>query len=465
MTNTTDSIQELSIHGWPKLITAPTWKRKAIWLLCCGVALGYFVYYAREVVISHLKRETYATIKVFQKKEMPLPAINFCNTNFGDLVDPFAESPVSQNMPANCSNYSSFHFINNKNKEFFQIGCKMFMTASATPLGFMRSTKIRFPKKFNFLPFSWPCFTLNRDERLKQRDSSERDGIRMILFFNQTERSRVITNSTEFLLKDERRGIYVDIHDPAEYYNQAEGIFLMPGHQTFISVKKTTVIRLESPFSDCYNEDNNPQQRIIPGKYTVESCRFECFSKSLYKKCGLLPPAIRSLFNQSILPQKDTLTNRSKTQCYFQEALRYDTSECDCRSPCKQVIFEKNVKYNQWPQEWQLETLAPMFSEVTKIPEKDVTIELLRKHLIYVAIYYGEMSETESRQVEAYGGAKVLSDFGGQMGIFLGASFISLFEIVQLLITALWERFRAKIKKSTQVKIDRTGEKGKEMTE
>ena len=458
MTSTIDSAQELSIHGWPKLITAPTWKRKVIWLLCCGVALGYFIYFAREIIISHLKRETYATIKVTPKKEMPLPAINFCNTNFGDLTDPLAESPIFQTMPVNCSNYSSSHFINNKNEEFFQIGCKMFMAASSSPVGFKRSTKIRFPQQFNFLPFSWPCFTLNKNEKFKQRDPSERDGIRIILFYNQTERSRVITNYSDFLIKDERRGIYVDIHDPAEYYNKAEGIYLMPGHQTFISVKKTTVIRLESPFSDCLNEDKNPQEIVIPGKYTADSCRFECFSKNIYKKCGLLPPAFRSFFNQSMLRQKDTLTKRSNTQCYFKKAFAYDTSECDCRSPCKKIIFEKNVKYNQWPQEWQLETLAPMFSEVTKIPEKDVTIELLRKHLIYVAIYYGEMSETESRQVEAYGGAKVLSDFGGQMGIFLGASFISIIEIVLFLFTALWERLREKTKKSMQVKSDRSGD-------
>ena len=455
MTSTIDSVQELSIHGWPKLITAPTWKRKAIWLLCCGVALGYFVYFAKEIIISHLNRESYATINVIQKKEMPLPALTFCNTNFGDFAEPFAETPVFQNMPANCSNYSSFHFINKKNEEAFKIGCRMFMGASSMPVGLMRSTRIRFPKKFNFLPFSWPCFTLNRNESFKQSDASERDGIRMILFFNQTERSRVITNYSDFLIKDERRGIYVDIHDPAEYYNKAEGIFLMPGHQTFIIVKKNSVIRLESPFSDCLNEDKNPQQRIIPGKYTVESCIFECFGMAIYKKCGLLPSAVRSFFNQSMLPTKYIPANKSAQQCYHKEVIAFDTSKCKCQYPCKQTIFGKNVKYNQWPQEWQLESLAPIFSEVTKIPEKDVTIDLLRKHLIYVSIYYGEISEIQSRQVEAYDAAKVFSDFGGQMGVFLGASFISLFEIILLFFNAIWERFRANIRKLMQVKSDR----------
>lgn len=442
--NLIECVDELSIHGWPKLITAPTWKRKLAWLLCCGVAFCYFIYFAMDIVTSHLNLETYTTVKVTQKKSIALPAITFCNKNHMGAFDPVAEAPTFHPLKITCSNYTGSDFMNEKNQQYFEIGCRMFMAKSTAVLSTAKSAKFRFPEQFHFLPHSWPCFTLNRNQVLRQFDADEREGIKMILFFNETEKNAEKIFDPNYLLKDERRGISVDIHDPAEYYHKTQGIFLMPGFHTFVKIQKKTSIKLGNPFpsSTCYKDDLKPDP--LTGIYTVERCRFLCFATNTYRKCGLVPNYLRCLFGESMPPKNITVDD---IRCFQSAIYAYNTSECNCPPPCKKTVFEKDVSYNRWPQEWQLKYYAPIFSELTGIPRHTVNIEQLRKHLIFLSIYYGEMTETEEREVEAYGSAKVLSDVGGQMGIFLGASFISLYEIVLLIFTTVCKWFKNKLKR------------------
>ena len=436
-----DLVQELSIHGWPKLLTAPTKQRKLIWLICCCVTVGFFLYFAKEIISSYLQRETYISIKVIQKKEIAMPAMTFCNTNYMDFGNSSDDVPTFEPFPENCSHYGKYRFLNEKNRRYFEIGCKMFMANSRSSSAVFGSANFRFPQNFHFLPLSWPCFTLNRNGTMKQSDANPRNGMRMALFFNNTERHTKTTGMLDFM-KDGRRGLYIEIHDPAEYYHKLGGISLMPGHQTTIKLKKKIIFRKNRPFSSgCYNAEGNLQPRDTPGRYTVENCRYECFGKRVYKKCGLVPVGVKAVISKTKFPTKNIMG----MSCYVREMIAYNSSMCNCLPLCKEIEFETDVKYNYWPQEWQVAELAPMFAEVTNIPEKDVNIGLLRKHLIFLELYYGDMSETESHELEAYGLEKVLSDFGGQMGIFLGASLISLFEIVLLIITALWSRIKAKL--------------------
>ena len=441
------SLEGLSVHGWPKVISSPTWKRRIVWLACCALASGYFIYFAVQIVNSYLKFETYTAVNVNPKNSLALPAVTICNTNYMGVLDPVSQGPEFQVLPKNCSNYTESDFVNEKNRKYFEIGCRMFMGRSRTAFLAAKSGKFRFPENFAFLPHSWPCFTLNRKENLIQLDANEREGYRMILFFNESETDSEKIFENDFFLQDERRGIFIDIHDAAEHYHKSIGIYLMPGFHTMVQLRKKVQVKLGFPYSsNCYKDEPTLP---ISGKYTVERCRFQCFAKDVYKKCGLVPSNLKLNFDKSEIPKRNVTD--SDIRCYQSAIFAYNTSECHCPPPCRKVSFEKEVSYNKWPKEWQLRHFAPVLSEVTNIPQREISIELLRKHLIFLSIYYGELTETEEKDMEAYCSAKALSDFGGQMGIFLGASFISLFEILFLIITTIFNWYTTRQEKGTKV--------------
>ena len=435
----TKCVEELSIHGWPKLFAATTWQRKLTWLICCGIAFSCFIYFTTEVLTSYFKLDTYTSIRVTQEKSLPLPAATFCNTNYMSAFDPAAQAVVNQELPRSCSNFTESDFVNVKNQQYFEIGCRMFIANSKEVISTAKSDNFSFPAQFHLLPHSWPCFTLNRNQNLRQSNVNEREGIRMILFFNESEQNVGRLTDPNFIIKDERRGIFLDIHDPAKHYHKSEGIYLMTGFHTLVKIKKKISVKLGSPFSpDCHKDKK--ESHSSAGKYSVERCRFNCFATAVYKKCGVMPANIR----QKLYGSKPLLRNitKDRLRCYQNAVYAYDTSDCNCPPPCRKVSFEKEISYNKWPQNWQLRYLAPIVSEVTNISQHNINIELVRKHLIFLSIYFGELTETEEMEVEAYGPAKALSDFGGQMGIFLGASFISLFEIVLLILTSACKRFK-----------------------
>lgn len=183
----------------------------------------------------------------------------------------------------------------------------------------------------------------------------------------------------------------------------------------------------------------------MTGKYSVENCRFQCITKNVYDKCGVQAPVVEHFQDNEKSGKPAKNLTEENIACYQREMFAYNASGCDCRPPCVEVTYEKDVRYNIWPQEWQLDYFAPILSEASSIPLEEVTVELLRKHLIYFSVYYGDMAETELREEEIYGPAKTLSDFGGQMGMFLGASFVSLFEIVWLICSVIHRRLTKKV--------------------
>lgn len=246
--NEMNTVEDLSIHGWPKIFKAPTWKKKICWTLLCSVAFGGFVFFSKDIVSSYLKRETYITVKVMQRSKLALPALTICNTNFMDIFDPYAEVSIYQELPKSCKDIKEADFINKKNQKQFELGCRMLLANSKSIVANHQGKGFRFPDNFNFLPHSWPCFTLNRAEVLQQSGPSERNGIRMILFYNESERNSAIKIDPLYHIIDERRGIYLDIHDAAVHYHESEGVHLMPGHQTVIKIKKVTSFKKKKPF-------------------------------------------------------------------------------------------------------------------------------------------------------------------------------------------------------------------------
>ena len=439
---------ELRQHGWPKVFSS----RKVIWLLLCCVSLGFFFEFTKRVISSYYKRETYLAMKATSVDSLRLPAVTFCNTNLhidetrylGD-----AYIPMDQTLPPNCSNYNSADFVNEINKQFFDNACKVFMAMSrnATIGSNHYSFNLKFPDNFSFVPNFWPCYTLNKNGHIMQSVSGMRRGLKILLFFNETDISGNWMKFPNWHMMDYRSGIYVDIHDQQYHIGRLEGIMLSPGFHTVIQIKKIISKRQRSPFpSNCYDDSFNQNARAIPGKYTIESCLMTCQLNYIYKKCGSIGNVAGPFVNRALYPQKSNMSSAEFNLCTLSAVESSNiANECKCQIPCDQIEYETQTSYMKWPQSWELQRLRPILSDVTGIPEKDIDAEFMRKHLIQVSIFYADLIETTIIEEVVYGFEKVISDFGGQMGMFLGASFLSLAEIIITIYDITKSKFRRPI--------------------
>ena len=432
----TKNIQDLSVHGWPRVFSTSARSRRLFWLILCCVSSGFFISFAKQIVSVYGKRETYMTTKVTPVPFLNLPAMTFCNRNIMLDENNVTENviiPENQNLPSTCANYTGKQFANSVNKLFFENACKMLMAMSrnATIMYELYKFDLRFPNNFSFVPHYWPCFEMNKDGNLGLGKEGEGPGFRMILFFNETDISNRPIAVLNSHMKEWRAGIYVDLHDPVEYIRSITGISLPPGFHTLINLKKVTSSRMKGPFSSkCYEDSDNIYVKILPGKHTVFKCKLACELNFYYNKCGTIGGFGGPFVDRTLYPNKSNKSEKDMLMCIFDAGRNFDSGICDCRLPCQEVKYETQVTYRKWPQSWEVKELAPILSDVTGISQSEIDIDLLRKHLILVSIYYSDLLETKLIEEEAYGIEKVISDFGGQMGMFLGASFLSLIEII-----------------------------------
>ena len=446
-----EEVENLTIHGLPKLLNATSWRRRLLWSILFAGTVSLYCYFSIDVIKQFRSNTIYVTTTKTTAQKMSLPAMTICDTN---LMTPFMDSSQSvaqQKLPENCSQTNRSYFDTGKNKEYFMHGCKMFLASYGHEAAASGHSSIIFPKDYELVPFAMPCFRLNTNLSVIQYAESQREGVRMYLFFNASEKSGLEINEP---LLDERKGIYIDVHDPKEKIRHFQGIDLPTGFYTHIAVRKTEIKRLPSPFpSNCTLANSE----IYDGHYSRATCFYACMARQCSEKCGDVPSVFKNLFPSQIYP---TVRNKGENEtlgCFLNCTTGRNVKGCDCPLPCHEIKYETKVNREPWPQPWQVDFLKPMLAKVAGISVNDVTEELVKQHLLMMGVYYDELSTTLVEEKELYTFSKILSDIGGQMGMFLGASFISLIEIICLvfsMIVQCWKKPKKNNVKSISIHQD-----------
>jgi amiloride-sensitive sodium channel len=97
---------------------------------------------------------------------------------------------------------------------------------------------------------------------------------------------------------------------------------------------------------------------------------------------------------------------------------------CTCHQPCREIGYEVSYSAARWP------------SGTTKLLECDVTddlcMEKYRKNAAMVQVFYEELNYETLTETPAYTMSSLLADLGGVTGLWIGASIVSLLELVVL---------------------------------
>lgn len=110
---------------------------------------------------------------------------------------------------------------------------------------------------------------------------------------------------------------------------------------------------------------------------------------------------------------------------------KYKESECNCLLPCRFTKYDVTLTTIGFPSEFYAKEIVQL--------SLDETVESYRKNYIGLHIYFDELKTTVVKQVSRYSSiADVFGNIGGQMGLFIGASLITLTEIVELILFLIW---------------------------
>ena len=439
-----EQINSLTIHGLSNITSAQTWFSRIIWLTLCLLSCAFLIYTAATSFVKYSSYEVTEKVELKQNQHLALPAVTFCQTDFfHPMLFHHMEPPVFQNFPKNCNFTSKQHFINDINKLFFSILCQMFIgtfDGKASAMDIINSKYFLFPDGFSFLPSFYPCATLNRNSTLIQETLGEIHGLNMILFVADVKHP-FYDYEVDNPLGERRQGIYVKLHEPKQQLHVDEGILLPAGYHTHIAIKKNVIKRLPSPYSSKCEEDGPNRGSIFPGKNTESMCFLSCICRFLYTLCSGMLPELTVFMKESEFPSAANQSVHTLMSCIIKNFHSIDVKQCGCAPHCYEETYSITTSRNPWPLKWQRSTLSNMVNKLEGVQNRNLSLEQIRNRLTKVSIYYETFKETIYEETPLYDFVSISSNLGGQMGLFLGASIISIAEILWLLATFLHKRF------------------------
>ncbi|OWF52765.1 Degenerin-like protein asic-2 [Mizuhopecten yessoensis] len=256
-------------------------------------------------------------------------------------------------------------------------------------------------------------------------------------------------------------GIKLTIHNQTSMpFPEENGINLAPGFKTGISLKLTEIIRAKAPHGECkdYTKAENylynawAEEGQLSIDYSYVACQKTCFQQSLIRFCGCcsldLPCSGAALTDElSEYPYGVgwcLYSNDTQAICESNVLEKYEKSDLPCSSscvpPCDETEFMTEVSMSAWPSTAYMDAAindfrsasSTIFSTITTSSTETEKRSFMNENGVKVEIYYRYLNFEVIKTEASYEVENLLSDIGGQLGLWIGLSIVSLFEIIEI---------------------------------
>ncbi|KAJ8317676.1 hypothetical protein KUTeg_005580, partial [Tegillarca granosa] len=223
------------------------------------------------------------------------------------------------------------------------------------------------------------------------------------------------------------------LHNPDEEPNvRDDGFLASPGFATYAAVRmvknthsKHLVILTVYIQRDLLYE--NPLKNH--GNYSLFACMKECKLTYILNKCKC-----RMYFDEV---DKRICSWKEYMYCYKPTRDKFEIdiagqSNCSCPLPCEDTEYQTQISSTYFP------------SDINSVLLSQLGFMDLRKDYLEVRVFYDSLRYTTVQQVPKYTSSDIVANLGGQLGIFIGASFLTLTEIAEFIICFLYALIKAK---------------------
>ncbi|GAB1299835.1 Acid-sensing ion channel 1 [Apodemus speciosus] len=403
----------------------------------------------RDMLLScHFRGEACSAedFKVVATTELAFPAVTFCNTNavrlsqlsYPDLLylAPMlgldeSDDPGVPLAPPGPEAFSGEPFNLHR---FYNRSCHrledmlLYCSYCGGPCG---------PHNFSVVFTRYgKCYTFNSGQdgrpRLKTMKGGTGNGLEIMLDIQQDEYLPVWgeTDETSF-----EAGIKVQIHsqDEPPFIDQL-GFGVAPGFQTFVSCQEQRksplrgvggkpphfpssrlsqqLIYLPSPWGTC---NAVTMDSDFFDSYSITACRIDCETRYLVENCncrmvhmpGDAPYCTPEQYKECADPALDFLVEK-------------DQEYCVCEMPCNLTRYGKELSMVKIPSKASAKYLAKKFNK---------SEQYIGENILVLDIFFEVLNYETIEQKKAYEIAGLLGDIGGQMGLFIGASILTVLEL------------------------------------
>nr|XP_056722524.1 amiloride-sensitive sodium channel subunit gamma [Euleptes europaea] len=282
----------------------------------------------------------------------------------------------------------------------------------------------------NFTYFHHPlhgnCYTFNsgKDNRILSTSTGGSEyGLQVILYIEEGDYNPFLVTST---------GAKIVVHDQDEYpFIEDIGTEIETATATSIGMHFTKSTRLSKPYSNCTEDGTDiPVENLYNKNYSLQICLHSCFQKLMVERCGCAHYA-------QPLPPNAEFCNYKKypnwMYCYYKLHKDFVKEKLGCQQICKEACSLKEwtltTSLAQWPstvsEEWMLRALSWNRG-------KDSKTVLNKTDLAKLMVFYKDLNERLISENPANTIVLLLSNFGGQLGLWMSCSMVCVIEIIEV---------------------------------
>ncbi|CAF3823949.1 unnamed protein product [Adineta steineri] len=460
-----------STHGIPGIARSESIHNRVFWSISFIGFAAIMVYFIVKAISAYFGYPTQFNLDVVSEWPQYFPAVTICNSSplrFDKFIEPFLNYTNSLNL-TNSNDTSTLSSLQATYISDFLID-KINKNVSLESMFYSLSSML-YKCTYNGLPCSTAdfisfttasygrCYTFNakminsNGDNLRYGNDNAGNGILELEFYIHSHQYVPYFTTGMYWY-----GISV-VHDNTEIPRvDAEGIELTPGRKHKLAYKKKQTFLLPSPYTECTDKVSFDMQTMLThydgADYgNVEFICFQvcgqvyakCFCCS-YEQCGCIDPTLwntQSLVlpstNKSIFAPLCKSSDTCYTQSFNTLLNSYDIQDiycADCSQQCTVIDFFIQTSSLAVAFEWEMNGIkafvenssVPLPSDWsttwrTYIPENYLVLRVVRDTNLIE-------NYTQTAQLSV---VDVLSNIGGQTGLWIGISFLSLMEFIEML--------------------------------
>ena len=415
-------IESTTAHGVARIFTGKSMIRRLFWLIIVLAAAGVCLNNIIDRIRFLVSDPTSTTISVTRRTTLTFPAVTVCNLNsfriealeernLTEVIQtaiflvteeeaPSCESVISQSDNLIRTTYEELAMQARHSVENF-IGACYF---AGEPCGDMTEV---FEPIFTSLGICYTFNSRNMKSLLQSKGTGQRQGLQLLVNVNQSEYAT-----------PEDAGVKIAIHAQSEPpMPDDRGIGVPTGRNAFISIKERTI--QDNTGRSCTPVEDLSSLNFLQGEYDTYSesaCLVDCVHTSTADTCNCI--VARSFYSPDN-PRYSQLPNCTLDEicCIVNELIQ--PSECSCPAACTSISYETAVSYSYFPAEY----ISEQFASVSGVP-----VNFFPTNLLQISVYFETLNIETQTTNRAYSFVALLSDIGGQFGLFLGVSVISIME-------------------------------------
>ena len=413
-------IHSFTAHGVIHIFTGKSVIRRIIWLLIFLAASSSCLYDISVHIKRLVSKPTSTTTMITKARLLQFPAVTVCDLNHYNATR-LEDKNLTNLVQLMYSAKEIAHTIEN---------CSIVLHADGHPVPFNLSSigyeELTIDAGHNMRNFICKCRFAGEDCDTSHMFKPVMTNLGLCYTFNHAEMAggplmvngRGQKQGLQIHLRVDPRnhvgadspGVKVAIHPQSELPLPDDQGYAVPvGMNAFIGIKETHIV--DKTLQDCNTDDYSKKFNFLADKYKYSSasCSVDCVLTDIARDCGCIP-------SRTFFPPKDgelsTLPNCTIENlcCIYDKEFYHVPSTCHCLPSCSYVTYDEDISLS--------------YSRLGQHPENcDATASLLS-----VNVYFKTFNVDTKTTSGSYMFVELLSDIGGQLGLFLGVSVITVIE-------------------------------------